>query len=129
MHISLAASAKTTERSLDARVLSRDLLKKRNLLLTLLVIAIMFNIITEPICLLGIRNRTLRDFSQSTRSCRTSIRSGYTSHLRELETIRYESNHQQSLARVWPSSLVHFTRFSRLSLLYVCHLIFSLKIE
>lgn len=36
---SLATSVKTTERSHDARVLSRDLLKKRNLLLTLLVIS------------------------------------------------------------------------------------------
>ncbi len=33
----LATSAKNTERSHDIRILSRDLLKKRNLLLTLLV--------------------------------------------------------------------------------------------
>mgnify|MGYP006904169172 CR=1 FL=1 len=37
----LATSAKNTERSFDARILSRDLLKKRNLLLTLLVILIL----------------------------------------------------------------------------------------
>jgi len=38
----LATSAKNTERSFDARILSRDLLKKRNLLLTLLVILILW---------------------------------------------------------------------------------------
>ena len=39
----LATSAKHTERSNDARILSRDLLKKRNLLLTLLVSCIITN--------------------------------------------------------------------------------------
>ncbi len=43
----LATSAKNTERSNDARVLSRDLLKKRNLLLTLMVSQMVVNKISK----------------------------------------------------------------------------------
>ena len=93
--LSLATSGKNTDRSNDGRILSRDLLKKRNLLLTLLVSDSMrYQSGHLYIICLGLRNRAFGNLSQSLGTSRTSVRSRYSIDVHQLEAVRHEWHFQ-----------------------------------
>lgn len=120
----LATSGKNTDRSNDGRILSRDLLKKRNLLLTLLVsVAVLYSSYYPLIVCLGLRNRAFGNIPQSVGPPWASIRSGYSIDVHQLEALRHEWYFKQSLARVRTLSMVDFPGPSDQSVLHVSQLV------
>ena len=75
---------------------------------------------------LGLRNRAFRNIPQSVGPPWTSIRSGYSIDVHQLEALRYEWYFEQSLARVRTFSMVDFSRPSDQPVLHVSQLVVKL---